>query len=73
MKDFGKGLIVILVIIVVISLIIVGCENISKQSTQLETQKFENQMHQDPNTWNKEQRDRYNDFTNWETEQQKNK
>ena len=66
----GTGIAIILILLVIFG-IAGSCS--SKQHQAEETQKFSDQMHQDPNTWNKEQKDRYNDFSDWEAKQQENK
>lgn len=65
---------------VLIILIIIGFKaccnwvNESSEATRAhESAEFQKQMNQDPSTWNKEQRDRYNNFANWEADQQNNK
>jgi len=66
----GAGIAIVIILLVIFG-IASSCS--SKKYQAEETQKFSNQMQQDPNTWDKEQKDRYNDFSNWETEQQENK
>lgn len=74
MKDIdGKKVLLFILLIIGMIIVCVSCNENSKHIKEEETQKFEDQIHQDPATWNKEQRDRYNDFTKWETEQQENK
>lgn len=71
-NNSNKGGAAILIVFLVIIFGIIGSCS-SKQNQAEETQKFSDQMNQDPNTWNKEQRDRYNDFMDWEAKQQENK
>ena len=66
----------IFLIVFVIVLFIGTCISIgvyNKQQSDKQTQEFEDQMKQDPSTWNKQQRDRYNDFIEWEDKQKENK
>lgn len=72
-SSLGKSLLTIIVAFIFLVIVGVSCNSCSEQQTQKETDEFEAQMQQDPETWDKEQRDRYNDFMEWEEKQQENK
>lgn len=63
-----SGAAILIVILILIIIAIGSCSG--KQDQAAETQKFQDQMNQDPATWNKEQKDRYNDFMDWTEKQQ---
>lgn len=54
-----------------------GCSDSAKASSEERIQRsndeFQQQMQQDPSTWNKEQRDRYNNFMDWTQKQKEQK
>lgn len=68
-----KKVIITIIIIAAIILVFKGCawmvQTNSDYNTSKEEDAFQQQMSQDPSTWNQEQKDRYNDFSNWEAQQ----
>lgn len=75
--EHNKGSIYVLIFMGFILLIgvfmIKGCSDSVKASSEERIQRsndeFQQQMQQDPSTWNQEQRDRYNNFMKWDQEQ----
>ena len=72
-NNLGKNILICILAFVFLVVVCVSCKSCSDQQTQEQSQKFKDQMKQDPSTWNKEQKDRYNDFVEWEDKQQENK
>lgn len=57
----------VLIIILIISSIVIGSKQDAERRKQKELMEFNTQLHQDPSTWDKEQRDRYDSFTKWDS------
>lgn len=72
-SNLGKNILIIVLGVILLIIVCVSFDSCSRQQEQLENQKFKDQMKQDPSTWNKEQKNRYNDFVEWEDKQQENK
>lgn len=72
-SNLGKNILICVLGFMFLVIVGVSCKSCSDQQTAERTQDFESQMKQDPSTWNKEQKDRYNDFVEWEDKQQENK
>ena len=74
-NDETTGCVIGVIVIVIIIFIIIGIGNSVKNDTkarnQREVNEFNKQMQQDPSTWNKEQRDRYNDFIEWDIQNER--
>lgn len=60
------GLIFIGIIIFIIMFICSSAKQDAERRKQKELREFNTQLHQDPSTWDKEQRDRYDSFTKWD-------
>jgi uncharacterized membrane protein YvbJ len=62
-------IIIIAIIIIVVILPIISLISSSNQDAEIRKQKelreFNKQLHQDTSTWNTEQKDRYDSFTEW--------
>lgn len=61
-KPTSGWLLIIAIIIIIFS--ISSCY--AKSNEEKEIAAFENQMHKDPSSWSDEEKDRYNDFSNWQ-------
>lgn len=46
--------------------ILFSMHSCSRVQEEKERKAFNNQMHKDPNTWSEEERNRYNNFIEWE-------
>lgn len=69
----GCAIIFIIIVMILVAWFTSCSKKDAEEYSQSETTKFEGQFKQDPSTWNKEQRDRYNNFMDWESKQQANK
>ena len=65
------GLIFIGIIIFIIMSIASSVKNDSEARKQRQLREFESQMRQDPTTWDKEQRDRYDSFIEWDMQNER--
>ncbi len=67
--------IIVIVIVSFIIFIVMSIRNSIKQDAeyrkQRELREFNTQLHQDPSTWNKEQRDRYDSFIKWDMQNER--
>ncbi len=74
-NDDTSGCIFALIFIGIIVFIIISISSSAKKDAearkQRELREFNNQLNQDPSSWNKEQRDRYNSFIEWDMQNEK--
>ena len=60
------GVIIIVIVLFIVMSIANSVKQDSEHRKQEELREFNTQLHQDPSTWNKEQRDRYDSFIKWD-------
>lgn len=62
---------IILFIVFIITSIGNSVKKDAEARKQTQLREFESQMRQDPTTWDKEQRDRYDSFTKWDMQNER--
>lgn len=75
LSNNNENLVVGLIVIGIIAFIIFSIGNSVKKDAesrkQRELREFNSQLHQDPSTWDKEQRDRYDSFIEWDMQNER--
>lgn len=67
-SSFIIGLIFIGIIVFIVMSIGSSVKQDAEYRKQRELREFNTQLHQDPSTWDKEQRDRYDSFIKWDSD-----
>lgn len=69
MKDSKNGIVYIIIAVLCLFLLVQCTNNRSENYEREESQAFSDQLHKDPTTWTKEERQRYSDFVEWQNKQ----